>query len=99
LLVTVCVSSSHIGWGTIRVEPTWMHLGESAGYALVLAHAQHQPPALISVPQLQRILVERGIMITFFNDVRYEGGHFVPEDAAAQHGGVRGLFPSYWSRR
>jgi hypothetical protein len=99
LLVTVCVSSSHIGWGTIRVEPTWMHLGESAAHAIVLAHTQRRPPAQIPVPQLQRILVERGIMITFFNDVRYEGERFAPEDAAAQLDGVRGLFPSYWSRR
>src|SRR4029077_5619758 len=99
LLVTVCISASHIGWGALRVEPTSMHLGESAGYSLALAHAERRPPALISVPQLQRILVKHGIMITFFNDVRYEDGHFAPEDAAAQLGGVHGLFPSYWSRR
>lgn len=98
LLVTVAVSASHIGWGTIRVEPTWMHLGESAGHAVVLAHAEGRPAAMISVPQLQRILVERGIMITFFNDVRYEAGRFSAEDADAQLGGVRGLFSSYWSR-
>jgi hypothetical protein len=99
LLVTVALSASHIGWGAIRVEPTLMHLGESAAYAIVLAREKHQAPALISVPQLQRVLVERGIMITFFNDVRYKDSLFVPEDAAAQHGGVRGLFPSYWSRQ
>lgn len=99
LLVTLCVSSSHVGWGTIRVEPTWMHIGESAAYALALARKEGRPPALISVPQLQRTLVERGIMITFFNDIRYESGRFPPEDAAAQLGGVKGRFPSYWSRR
>src|SRR6185312_8037309 len=71
LLVTVCLSSSHVGWGTIRLEPTWMHIGESAAYALALAHAERRPPALVSVPELQHTLVEHGIMITFFNDVRY----------------------------
>jgi hypothetical protein len=98
LLVTGCVSSSHIGWGAIRLEPTWMHLGESAGYALVLAHGAHRPPGLVEVPRLQRLLVEHGVMISFFNDVRYGQGRFPDEDAAAQYWGARGFFTSYWAR-
>ena len=33
LLVVNCVSSTHIGWNTIRLEPTWMNIGEAAGWA------------------------------------------------------------------
>ena len=29
LLVVNCVSSTHIGWNTIRLEPTWMNIGEA----------------------------------------------------------------------
>jgi hypothetical protein len=30
LIVPVCLSATHVGWGTIRLEPTWMHIAESA---------------------------------------------------------------------
>ena len=59
LLVPVCVSSTHVGWGTIRLEPTWMHIGESAGFACALALRRKKAPADISVPELQRTLVEK----------------------------------------
>ena len=35
LLVPVCASASHVAFCTIRLEPTWMHLGEAAGIAAV----------------------------------------------------------------
>ncbi len=37
LLVPVALSASHVAYSSIRVEPTWMMLGQSAGVAAALA--------------------------------------------------------------
>jgi hypothetical protein len=37
LLVPVCLSASHIAYGSIRMEPVFMVLGQSAATAAVIA--------------------------------------------------------------
>ena len=96
LLVPVCLSASHVAWGTIRLEPTWMHIGEAAGFAAALAHKTGTLPGRISPSQLQRELVENGLMISFFNDVDMKDNpRWTP---AVQYLGARGFFDSYQAR-
>lgn len=60
LLVPVCVSSSHIAFGSIRMEPVFMVLGQSAGSAAVLAIDQHTTVQDVDYRLLKRRLVEAG---------------------------------------
>jgi four helix bundle protein len=59
LLVPVCVSASNVAFAAIRLEPTWMHLGEAAGIAAAMAG--ENPVQTIDVTRLQGRLRECGI--------------------------------------
>src|SRR6185437_7891650 len=37
LLVPICLSASHVAFGSVRMEPTLMVLGHAAGHAAALA--------------------------------------------------------------
>ncbi|MDR2954343.1 MAG: FAD-dependent oxidoreductase [Prevotella sp.] len=52
LLVPVCVSSSHIAFGSIRMEPVFMILGQSAALAAIIAIDNNQPIQDISYDKL-----------------------------------------------
>ncbi|MBC7923260.1 MAG: FAD-dependent oxidoreductase [Ferruginibacter sp.] len=56
LLVPVCMSASHIAYGSIRMEPVFMVLSQSAAVAAVLAIDGKRPVQQIDVKQLQSIL-------------------------------------------
>lgn len=96
LIVPVCLSSTHVGWGTLRLEPVWMHVGESAGHAVALAKRQGRPVGQIRPTDLQRVLVESGVMVTFFND--FDMSTDAPWVAAVQFLGTRGFFTDYDAR-
>jgi hypothetical protein len=96
LLVPLCVSASHVGWGTLRLEPVWMHLGEVAGRAAALAAERRCPPAAVSVPDLQERLAAAGSALTFFSDVPPAVGDV--QAAAAHVLGAHGFFADYEAR-
>lgn len=56
LLVPVCVSSSHIAFGSIRMEPVFMVLGQSAGVAAAMAIDQNKSVQEIDVKKLRKLL-------------------------------------------
>ena len=60
LLVPVALSSSHVGFNAVRLEPTWMTLGESAGVAAAMAAAQQLPVQQLDVGKLQARLWQLG---------------------------------------
>ncbi len=63
LLVPVCLSASHIAYGSIRMEPVFMVLGESAAAAACQAIEDDVAVQDIDVPRLQRQLRSAGQML------------------------------------
>ena len=93
LLIPGCASSTHVAWGTVRLEPTWMNIGESAAHAVALARRENVQPASVDVNALQMELAERRISMTFFNDIDIAAPEaWIP---AIQFLGAKGFFPSY----
>lgn len=93
LLVPVAISASHVGWGSIRLEPVWLQLGESAGFAAALAVRAKTTPAKLDPDVLIRKLATSRVMISFFNDLDVASND--PQVAAAQYFGTKGFFASY----
>lgn len=86
LLVPVAVSASHMGFGTLRMEPCWMALGEAAGVAANLMIQLGLPARQTPISRLQQDLVSQGAMLIYFRDLTADDPLF----PAAQDLGVRG---------
>lgn len=58
LLVPICVSSSHIAYGSIRMEPVFMILGQSAATAAVLSIDNKMSPQKLPYEKLREVLLK-----------------------------------------
>ncbi len=96
LLVPVCLSATHVAWGTVRLEPVWMQTGEAAGFAAALSLERDTSPAQLSPDVLLRALAEHRSMISFFNDIDVASKD--PWIVAAQYFGTKGFFHDYDAR-
>jgi len=61
LLVPVCVSASNVAFSAIRLEPTWMHLGEISGITANLAIKNSVSIQEVNIQELQQNISEAGI--------------------------------------
>lgn len=64
LLVPVCLSSSHIAFGSVRMEPVFMILGESAATAAALAIDEKVSVQQVNYNQLRKLLLAQGQRLT-----------------------------------
>jgi hypothetical protein len=60
LLVPVCCSASHVAYGSIRMEPVFMALGQAAGLAAILANQHDAAVQDVDYPTLREQLIARG---------------------------------------
>lgn len=58
LIVPVCLSASHAAYGSIRMEPVYMVLGQSAAIAAALCSEQKIPVQELKYEQLRSKLLE-----------------------------------------
>lgn len=96
LLVPICLSATHVAWGAIRLEPAWMQIGESAGFACAQAKREGKSPADLDASKLVLTLAQRRSMTTFFNDL--DMGRKDEAVTAALYWAGRGWFQDYDAR-
>ncbi|RRJ95673.1 FAD-dependent oxidoreductase [Opitutaceae bacterium TAV4] len=96
VLAPVCLSATHVAFGAVRLEPAWMNLGESAGYAAALAMRQGVTPAEIKADDLVAHLARSRVSLIFFNDIGLSANEaWFP---AIQYWGTKGFFPCFDAR-
>ena len=62
LYVPVCLSASHIAYGSIRMEPVFMVLAQSSAAAACMAIDAHQFVQQVNVKKLQSLLAQNPLM-------------------------------------
>lgn len=88
LLVSVAVSSSHVGFCGIRLEPTWSALGQAAGLAAHLVLKNEVTVSDVKVPELQSLLLKNKAKIIYVSDANVDSPYF----EAVQYFGNKGFF-------
>ncbi len=63
LIVPVAASTTHVAFSSIRMEPTWMALGQAAGVAAHLAIQSEVEPRKVPMEELQTLLTSQGQVI------------------------------------
>jgi hypothetical protein len=63
LLVPVAASTTHVAFSSIRMEPTWMCLGQAAGVAANLAIAKNVAPRNVPATELRAILRQQSAVL------------------------------------
>ena len=91
ILTPVPVSSSHIGYGCLRMEPCWMALGQAAGVAASLSVKLDRSTHKVPVDSIQKYLVQQKVNLIYFPDVPSQN----PDFEFAQTVGVLGWIPEF----
>lgn len=90
LLTPVPCSATHLGFGTLRMEPCWMALGQAAGVAAHLARRENVSPRAVPIADLQSALLAQKAVLIYLADV--PTAH--PDFALFQRAGCLGFFPA-----
>jgi hypothetical protein len=78
LLIPVCLSASHVAFSSLRTEPVFMVLGQSAATAAVLALDEEIPVQGVDYSILHKKLLEGGQILALNKKSRLSTGVGVP---------------------
>jgi ribulose 1,5-bisphosphate synthetase/thiazole synthase len=78
LLVPVALSATHVAFSSIRMDPTWMAVGQAAGVAAALSARTGVLPRDLPVVDLQKVLVAQKLKIAFYWDLDASHPAFAP---------------------
>lgn len=62
LLVPVCLSASHIAYGSLRMEPVFMTLGQASACIALSAIRQGKPIQQINYEELKQVMIDRNMV-------------------------------------
>src|SRR5690554_3689787 len=91
LIVPVAVSTTHVAYSTVRMEPLWMGIGQVAGIAAQMAIERDIEVKDVPIHQLQLRLIDHHQILTYFDDLDRGDKAF----SAVQFWGTKGFFTSY----
>ncbi len=94
LLVPVALSATHVAFSAVRMDPTWMALGQAAGTAAALAVRGGHPVRHVPVESIQAELIRQKARLMFYWDVALDH----PAFAAIQRLSVQGVVQGYPDR-
>ncbi|MCD6052572.1 MAG: dependent oxidoreductase [Verrucomicrobia bacterium] len=93
LLVPGAMSSSHVGFCALRLEPIWTSLGQASGHAAAMAVKAKSDVQSVNVAKLQRRLHEVGSGTIYTTDVPPGHLDFAMVQWWGTAGGLHGLAP------
>lgn len=90
LLVPVAMSATHVAFSAVRMDPTWVAMGQAAGTAAVLALREGVDVRRVAVRKLQRELIRQKVRLAFYWDVPIEHPSFAAVQWLSVHDVIEG---------
>jgi hypothetical protein len=94
LLVPAALSATHVAFSAVRMDPTWMALGQAAGVAAALSVKSNVEVRRLRTEHLQRELLRQAATLVFYWDLPADHPSFV----AVQWLSLRGVVGGYPDR-
>jgi hypothetical protein len=94
LIVPVAISATHVAFSAIRMDATWMAMGQAAGVAAGISVKKKIPIREVDVSEIQQELLRQKARLVFYWDVPLDHPYF----KAVQHASLAAWVDSDFDR-